>query len=35
MEAKLAALGAEIERIGTSPQPRFGRRASDHDPESR
>ena len=29
MELKLAALGAQVERIGTPPQPRFGRRASD------
>ena len=30
MEAKLAALGAQIERVGSPPAPRFGRRASDH-----
>src|SRR5690606_41361653 len=35
VEVKLAALGAKIERIATSPQPRFGRRASDPGPELR
>ena len=29
MELKLAELGARLERIGTPPPPRFGRRASD------
>ena len=29
MESKLAALGAQIERVGSTPAPRFGRRATD------
>ena len=35
MELKLAALGAQVERIGTPPQPRFGRRAGDRAAEAR
>jgi len=35
MELKLAALGAQVERIAPPPAPRFGRRASDRGPASR
>ena len=35
MELKLAALGAQVERIAPPPAPRFGRRASDRSAASR